>query len=74
MNLITTYLKWRGKKLKPGQKCPISGVYRQICDDERCMAARREATCVKGEPMPPTTYGHHFWQLIDAANVDEAKV
>jgi len=44
--------------LKPGQTCPKSGQYRNSSTD-------KQATCVKGETMPPGPAGS-TWSLTDA--------
>jgi hypothetical protein len=66
MNLKELWAKWRGKRLKPGQKCLVSGQYTWS------QYPHGQATCVKGEPMPPPARGHRYgtgpsgyWRLSD---------
>lgn len=54
--------KFTGKQkaragLRPGEKCPVSGQYKNSI-------TKFQATCVKGEPMPPGPAGT-IWRLID---------
>jgi hypothetical protein len=57
MNLKELWVRWRGRRLKPGQKCAMSGQYRNS-------HTLKQATCTKGEPMPPAPAGT-FWVLTD---------
>jgi hypothetical protein len=51
-------LDWlRRKRLRPGQRCPASGQYRNSKTDKQC-------TSTKGEPMPPGPAGSR-WALTD---------
>jgi hypothetical protein len=59
MGLLEMWAKWRGRKLKPGQRCPVSGQYRNSTTEKQCTATR-------GEPMPPGPKGS-TWRLTDAS-------
>jgi len=59
MGLLDRITVWRARKLKPGSTCPVSGQYRNS-------RTGRQATCVKGEKMPPGPVGKHStWKLTD---------
>jgi hypothetical protein len=64
MNLKDLWARWRRRRLKPGQKCPVSGQYTWS------LYPHSQATCVKGEPMPPPARGRvwrpgGYWRLSD---------
>jgi hypothetical protein len=73
VNLKELWAKWRGKRLKPGQKCHVSGQYTWS------QYPHGQATCVKGEPMPPPARGHPgygtgpsgYWRLSDPSRHKE---
>jgi len=60
---ILSWLKWRGKKLRPGEICPVSGQWRNSYTE-------KQATCVRGEPMPPGPKGS-TWTLTDRSRHQE---
>jgi len=47
----------------PGERVPISGIYRNPHTGER-------ATCVRDEPFPPTSGEGQCWQLEIPADPD----
>ena len=47
-----------GKTLKPGEKAPDSGQYRNI-------RTGNEVTVVRGEPLPPTPKPGQYYVLAD---------
>ena len=53
---------FRSKKIKPGSICKRSGQYSYSA------GRHRQATCVKGEVMPPPPRGEKggFWKLTDS--------
>jgi hypothetical protein len=57
MGIIELWAKWRGRKLRPGQRCPVSGQYRNSVTGKQC-------TMVKGKTMPPDPPGS-YWRLTD---------
>ena len=48
--------------LRPGQKAPASGQYRQIGPRG---GKGREVTAVRNEPLPPTTTKGATYRLVD---------
>lgn len=50
-----------GQVFAPGQAVPESGVYRQV--DPSLDPVGEFATCVKGEPFPPTNGQGYCWAL-----------
>ena len=52
------------KPLKPGQKTPVSGQYREV--GPRGGQTNNEITSVKGKPIPPTTQRGNSYVLADA--------
>jgi hypothetical protein len=48
--------------IKPGQKAPASGQYREIGPRG---GKGPEVTSVKGEPMPPTNHKGSTYTLVD---------
>lgn len=47
-----------GKLLKPGQKAPASGQYKNT-------TTKTEVTVTKGEPLPPTPGPNQKYKLVD---------
>jgi hypothetical protein len=52
----------RSTSLKPGQRAPASGQYRQVGPRG---ATGKEVTVVKREPMPPTDKRGTTYKLVD---------
>jgi hypothetical protein len=51
---------------KPGERVPVSGIYAQV--DRFGSSSGGNATCVKGEPFPPTDHGGMGWVLYRRSN------
>lgn len=51
--------------LNPGETCTISGIYElfDLYDNGETTSAGLKATCVEGEPMPPSLEPAQVWQL-----------
>ncbi len=56
--------------LKPGQKAPASGQYRQVGPRG---AKGPEVTVVKGEPLPPTPSKGSTYTLVDPSKNNSGK-
>ena len=56
----------KASKYKPGQKCPISGIYQPIKSDGTTAGKKR--TVVKGEPFPPLELPGLFYKLFMETN------
>ena len=52
----------KSRGLKPGQKAPASGQYRQVGPRG---GKGREVTVVRGEPLPPTTKRGSTYDIVD---------
>lgn len=46
------------KRYRPGEKVPVSGQY-------KVSRTKREVTCVKDEPFPPTPEKGETYRLVD---------
>ncbi len=56
---MTAKLGGKPPPIKPGQKVPDSGIYKET-------GGARRATMVRGEPAPPTTRPGKIWrQVVD---------
>jgi hypothetical protein len=57
---LNLWVRWRNRKLKPGQRCPVSGQYTFSKEPHP------QCTMVEGEIMPPCR-GHRngYWTLSD---------
>ena len=60
-----------GKNLKPGQKAPASGQYREV--GPRGGETKHEVTVVKSEPMPPTRGKGRTYVISDRSNNKSGK-
>lgn len=54
---------------KPGETVEVSGIYAQL-DAEGLI--RGHATCVRGEPFPPTAHEGLSWALVQASSEPDA--
>jgi hypothetical protein len=51
---------------RPGQIVPVSGIYAEV--NRLSVRTGRNATCVTGEPFPPTGDNGYGWVLIQRSN------
>jgi hypothetical protein len=67
MGIFERWQMWRCRRLKPGKRCPVSGQWTYSQDPHS------QATCVKGEALPPPPRGHRggYWRLTDPTHHKE---
>lgn len=55
-----------GTIYRPGQTVPVSGIYSEVNSVGNYTGHR--ATCVEGEPFPPTSNNGYGWVLTTRTN------
>lgn len=58
MGIWDKWLWWKGRRIRPGRKCPLSGQYTES-------HTGKQTTAVEGHHMPPTSQPGAYWVLTD---------